>query len=644
VKNNADNIFTITHNGKDYNYLLLDTVDTADKARFMAMAVETYGMDYAYEDLNSDGFKALLPPVIADNIDYTVWHETSHNGWVYGNFGLYGIGVPTVRVLLDYKDIIGVEAYNINDATKTNVVFGTQTGSKSMQSGSHTVRLGVNSEGVVEVDYLCDAYGHTNDTETRPFFYLDKDFFTKAKIDLNKMGSNVLEMLSSYYTVEDLIAAGYSAEEINIYFGDVEMAIDDLSIYGDYTLGSKLTALVSSEYSDYATVKWMISDEESGTYIEEERGESITLDMNYNAKYLKLVAVLPNGVTAETIPVYVNFLNEEFTGTLTDLTVRGIMSAGNTLSLAYTSENVTDENIIQYKWYKSDAADGAYALAGTTNTLQTEASTSTYYYKATIMLENGVTYDAEAVEVSGRSNFAYSNSNDGAALRAMNVQNNSNYVFSVVVGEDEDSQVLYEFLLLDVIPESDNARYKVLATQTYGGDYAIKDLNSDGFKALLPEAITNHIDYTVYHDGSTNMWGGYGQETYGISAISVKELLNYQNIIGMGAYNVFDQLQENGYKRFATRTNSHRSDSGGYLVSIMAAGEDDVRVYDRDYQCDNHLNEDSSACENCVRCDSFSHANSCNTEIRPFFYLDKDFFNEESVDITDTIQSMISDT
>ncbi len=642
-KNNEDYIFTVTEDGKEYNYLLLDTVDTADKARFMVMAVETYGMDYKYTELNTDGFKALLPTVITDNVDYTAWHEQSKDAWGGAKGGLYGIAVPTAKILINYDHIIGVETYNINDPSKANVMFGTHTSSKQTADGGWMIRMGVNGAGAVEVDYSCGAYYHTNDTETRPFFYLDKDFFTEAMIDFADMGSEVINMIEENYTIEELVEAGYTEEEVNVYFGNIEdMTIESVSIYGDIEIDAELQALVSSEYSDYVLCKWMVSDAVDGTYSIAGTGETFVVNMDHNSKYLKLVATLPNGAKAETTPVYVDFLDDEFTGTLTDLKIRGIMSAGNTLSLAYTSDDVTDEDIIVYKWYKAEEADGSYGLAGTEANLATEITTKSRYYKAEIMLVNGDKYETGIVHVAGRNNFAYSNTNHGAELRAMNVDSNYDYLFSVIDGSGDEEKV-YDFLLLDVNPESDNARYKVFAMQTYGKSYAIKDLNDEGFKALLPSVITDHIDYTAYHEGTTNMWGVYGQDHYGIGAISVSELLKYKHIIGVGAYDVNDQNLENGFVRFAVGTNAHRSESGSFIVSMRATDDGEVKVYDRNYKCDNHIGDEASQCENCIACDAFSHAN--DTDVRPFFYLDKDFFNEEDVIWeSEIIDSMISDS
>ena len=50
----------------------------------------------------------------------------------------------------------------------------------------------------------------------RPAFYLKRDFFLNTKIDLNKAGEGVIDILKNHYTTEELSSL-YSAKELSDY-------------------------------------------------------------------------------------------------------------------------------------------------------------------------------------------------------------------------------------------------------------------------------------------------------------------------------------------------------------------------------------------------------------------------------------------
>ena len=102
----------------------------------------------------------------------------------------------------------------------------------------------------------------SNELGIRPIFYLDRDFFTKERIDLDNIGRNIREILISDYDV--------SRAMVTINFDDLGMTVSingNMCNSGDiyyYTLGTTLNfvATVNDEFSGgLLYVDWIINGE-----------------------------------------------------------------------------------------------------------------------------------------------------------------------------------------------------------------------------------------------------------------------------------------------------------------------------------------------------------------------------------------------
>jgi len=521
-------------------------------------------------------------------------------------------------------------------AAETAVRYSYNAGKVSGVSGSGAIVGNNTKEGeYINNIYLVDSADYAYRIAEENF----SDVEGKAVLNtVEELKSNsvlkILNAQNSVYTLpENDYNKGYPVIA-NVYYKGLyegKYTVSEPVITGEIALDKFLTLSYIAEGEPNAlkliTWQWQVCDTKDGIYTvldEKTKDLKITLDI-YN-KYIKAVLSLPTGEKMETEPVLVS--NADFEGVIDNIEIRGIMKSGNTLSIDYDSENVTDAHIISYKWERSTTADGSYMEVGNDKIYQTNVATSTYYYRASVILINGKGYTSQPVEVVGRNNFSYNNSTHHAELVGMRNESDKEYGFTVT-----ENGKTYEFLLLDAEPSSDSGRFLVYADQTYGTGYPYDEMNDGAFIELLPDAIAEHLDKTVFHEGSVNGFGVYNQELYGIGAISVPELIKYKDIIGARVYSIDDKEKEN-IVIFGTRTNSCRTDSGGYVVSIKAHTDGKISVYDRDYQCDNHLNDKiTNVCNNCVRSDAFGHANSCGVEIRPIFYIDKDFFKDEDIDI-----------
>ncbi len=520
----------------------------------------------------------------------------------------------------------------------TKVEYCYSTGAISGVSGNGAItanNVSGNEDRYINNVYLAGSAGYAYKAGEETF----SDVLGKAvsKTEEEIKSDSVVDLLnegdSKYILPEDNYNNGYPVIK-DVYYKILykgKYTVSNPVITGEIGLGNKLVLSYDADGDQDAlmlvTWQWQISDTQDGIYddLEEKSNElEITLDI-YN-KYVKAVLSLPTGEKLETESVLIS--NADFEGTISNLEVRGLMKAGNTLSYTFESDDVTDAHVISTKWERALSLDGNWMTVGNEKSIKTDVQAEPSYYRVTIVLINGDTYTSEPAEIVGRENFAYDNTTHHDNLVNMRLESDSDYMFSVT-----QDGVTHNFLLLDAVPTSDTGRFLVYADQTYGLSYTYSELSTSGFPSMLPDAITRHIDYNVYHEGSINAYGQYVQDLYGIGAIGVPELRKYKDIIGAKVYNIDDKDKKYNVT-FGTRTNSQRTDSGGYLVSIKGHEDGTVSVYDREYQCDNHLNDrKSDVCKNCVLCDSYSHTQSYGVEIRPLLYLDKDFFKDENIDL-----------
>ena len=217
---------TLENSNPDYTFevdgqkfVLLDTVASSDKSRFMVIADQTYGIEEFPLDkyvTNMGKIKALLPQAIKDGIKQSVYFEGSPNQWGTWTGGwFYDIFVPSANEMNIYKDIIGMKVSKYNDTSNTPVIFALRSAHNEFAIG-----LGWKNNGVTAVHNLRNraVWDDIDQGEIRPLFYLDKEFFKNGAINLETVGGKVAEIIRESYTREELLTV-YSQKQLEEYLG-----------------------------------------------------------------------------------------------------------------------------------------------------------------------------------------------------------------------------------------------------------------------------------------------------------------------------------------------------------------------------------------------------------------------------------------
>ena len=560
---------------------------------------------YLNNDLKNAGY---IPQSVLNNIDNSITVITNMGPWgavecIMPAWG--GITLPDINEVIKYKDRLGFADDGKDWWTRSIINNDYQY---IYVKGSDPVNYNTTAGGYqVPWDQLY--------ANVRPMMYLNEDFFTNVKVDLSKAGAEIKKAVRKLYGYDELLNAGYTEEELALYYTGSE--ISNLEISGEMKQGSTLTASVDGDAN--ATFEWQIAGTEDGLYEVVATGNSYAPTFADNGKYLKAVAYGTNGDSLETAPMLISSIREDFAGTLSDVTIKGIFYAGNYLYADYTLNDMTEDEIANYAWYVSDAENGVYSPAGIEKSVATEDIEADRYYYCEITIADGTKYTTPVQKVDKRIWARWDNDStqdpgniDTAteALTTAALDSNPEYMFTV------DG---HDFVLLDTIGTSDTARYKVIAENTYG-KYKYSELDGEAFTSQFPEAITSHVDYKVFRTGTLNSWMGYTiggcvntDEDYngyhGFYPGNIDDFVKYKNIVGLRAYNRNDYLVSDNPTPvfFGTHTNAVQS-ADRNMFALGVEGETVVIKND----CNNQWAPD------------------LYYEVRPIFYLDKDFFTEEA--------------
>jgi len=587
-----------------HDFVLLDVIENADTARFLVAAEDTYGKYSSYEALYT-ALETQFPAGIINHMDKEAHFPTFMNDYgVIFDLGHIPVAVPSTKDMDKYSEILGWEVYSHGTTTPIGQML--RNNSRFRGNAGHV--YGLSNVGV-------PTQGDLNMAELRPMFYLSSDFFKNVPIDIENAGGAVKDMLRSQYTRDELIA-NYGDETLKLFYDEGAVVIDGVFLDGTPALGAVLTA--DCDYYDtiegaakYITYKWQVSDTADGVFETIATGISFEPTLDYDGMYLRVTATGPDGNSAVSDAVLMNLIDESFTGTVSNQHIKGILSSGHMLHLAYDSDTVTDEDILLYKWYKSTSANGTFELYSTDKSPKTEAAEGVdkRYYKLVFTLKNGVEYETPVVEVE-KTVRERVNATNQQWVPTNPVVTDSEYKFLV------DDQ---EFILLDSFETSDTSRYLVMAENTYGVvNYGAFSDNLSAISAkidaditpLLPETVRNHIDYNAYWRGCENAWGGYHNAGYaGVMLPSASEMQKYSSIIGLQAFNYKTAQDKNAVPvSYATRQNACYTGDGRWIWRLIASADESG---------------------NYTFTSGTGHLN--DVEIRPIFYVDKDFFEEESV-------------
>lgn len=127
----------------------------------------------------------------------------------------------------------------------------------------------------------------------RPAFLVNYDFFANNKLDY--IGKETAKLFDKKYTRDELISAGYTADDINTFFE--RPTVKNITVTGKTIVGEKLNADYEwvSDYNDAnSTILWYSCDTVDGAYtqIPNVSGKEITITSDLTGKYIK-AAVIP---------------------------------------------------------------------------------------------------------------------------------------------------------------------------------------------------------------------------------------------------------------------------------------------------------------------------------------------------------------
>ncbi|MEG2381101.1 MAG: hypothetical protein RSB38_05340, partial [Oscillospiraceae bacterium] len=307
VNNTTPSEYKFTIEGQEF--MLLDTTNS-DESHFLVMSKKTvenmnynpnHGQDFDYManwlnttytvSGNAKGEK--LPKVILDNINmknkWKIEPKTNNN-----EESIYeaGIAVPAVTEIQKYCGKMGL--YD-----EANIPWWTRTPAKINGTGDSIMAT---SDFVGNVGKIFSQPSFGVDCGVRPIFYLNKDFFLDAKLDLATVGTDVRGAITKTYTRAQLLAAGYAEDKLAAFY-DSKGDITNLNAKGLYETSLKMD--VSYEYSGTPadiTYRWLISDKEDGYYTQISNARDYTVGMETGGNFIKFAAVKPNGDYTTTAP------------------------------------------------------------------------------------------------------------------------------------------------------------------------------------------------------------------------------------------------------------------------------------------------------------------------------------------------------
>lgn len=310
----AENKFKL--NGKEY--ILLDTDEASESSRYFVLtdySIGSYPM-YGNQVFNPESSDKGLLACRLNNDFILSGNAYLDNSWIDAGMVLD----EALRTHLDKEHLWWTEVAHADGAAKpywfkaavtlpsyTEVItyaskigYGTpsrdwarlRTGSPS--SASHSLRI--TWQGNIE-----NNLSVTDANVIFPCFWLDKDVFKEAKLDLSATGANVLTELKKL-SKEELLSAGYTETEI--------ASLISGTITGNLAVGQTLTANPVANAESYAWCRadsmegpWeAIADETSQTYIikNADKGKWLKADVISGENVVASIYTLSNVITTQS--------------------------------------------------------------------------------------------------------------------------------------------------------------------------------------------------------------------------------------------------------------------------------------------------------------------------------------------------------
>lgn len=560
--------------------------------------------DYTESGYIGNSAYIQLADVILENINNNhIWRieERKKSGAAEGERAIKaGIVLPSVSDLKRYSGKAGI--YDSNG-------FWLRTPSGTSTSGAFISSALEEEAGTLSVSAYNSARG------IRPMFYLDKSFFADAKIPVSDMGSEVIKSIKKAYLKSELTGA-YSEKELTDVFGysdklmvnkiiirdENKNAISDIKgikkfyVTLEFSNGDndEVTELYAAVYGADGKLKAIGKDD-----LIIKGGESGSSEIEVsNADAAEDDELRIFMWDSEQSPLMESYKHSaDFSAELS-----GVYETMQEISVVIKGNPYTDYD---YSWYISDSEESGYSeIEGkTSSSIEIKSEYAEKYIKAKVKNVAGEVRETSPRKIGERWGRTSNTSLEGQRFA------NKADIFSI------DGQ---EFILLDTF-ESDEHKYLVLTeepvtTRVYasGGQTptAIMEwLNGDEFEesGYLPKAIHRHVNnnarwkiepYAWYNNNGTNKVENY--VVGGISLPAVSEVKKYIDKIVI-------------YKTSTgwwTRTPYARESGGDGNMVLASSGDNDNYGTFFPYI-----------------------TKSAESGIRPIFYLDKNFFAEEKIDL-----------
>ena len=281
-----ENLFSAE--GDTQKYILLDLGDDG----FLVMSYLFCGV-YRFDTSGSEKFNPESP----SNVGYWLNNTLLNDGFTYGG-KYYSIPAKMKPYInehdwlteggpanSDYRDdfvtrckvaVLSKTEWNTyytkfgyaDDQAFPTMMLRTSAGG-IQTAGGEILTLTVNYEktmkrGQVRVGTTAKNYA------IRPVFWLDEDFFTHQRLNLNSLGDNVKKALRENFTREQL-GGIYKKSELDLIFGKLPPQALDVYVLGRYIEGETLTGYYTyyspdGTAEDGTEIRWLRSDSQSGIY------------------------------------------------------------------------------------------------------------------------------------------------------------------------------------------------------------------------------------------------------------------------------------------------------------------------------------------------------------------------------------------
>lgn len=257
-----NNVFQLK--GSSDKFILLDSTDEG----YFVLA----GKNYASKPIAKDGTPTPFDPENPNSIAHWLNGEFLETDelpdiikecLVEREYTTEG-GGSKVPFSKEYKTTCKVVVLSQTEWSKYNAKFGYADDSSSGFWALRSVReltgsplvaaIGAPNSGLTVDGKWGSALG------IRPAFYLSKDFFEKANIDMDNTGDTIRSIIRKNYSEESLLKVYSENEVVNLMSSDIAPVADSVTIEGRGIVGEKITGSYSFVSLD--------SNEESGTMIQ----------------------------------------------------------------------------------------------------------------------------------------------------------------------------------------------------------------------------------------------------------------------------------------------------------------------------------------------------------------------------------------